>query len=507
MYRMIRSRRGTRLLFLTLLILVGVAGCSSDNDDDSDPVDDAETHQAYFDEKSYSGTTTCLECHEDMGSDILKTGHWNWQGIAANIEGVESEVHGKRDIINNFCIAVPTNEGRCAQCHIGYGYVDKTFDFQNAESIDCLVCHDQTGGYAKAPTAAGNPDPAVDLLAVASSVGMNEGVPQRGNCLACHAKAGGGDNVKHGDLSTALLETTRDFDVHMGVDGGNMSCVACHDVERTTDGDMLSHGIGGMPFHSVDEGSMKQCTDCHEDRAQIHEGKDVGNLFVSNSGQQRHERLACQVCHIPAIAQEIATVVEWDWSTAGQDLDEIPVDPVSGRPLYDKKKGTFVWGNDVRPELRVHDGTWNKVIVNVSDKYDSVPVNLGSPAADPDDQTATIFPFKKIIGRQPADADNQTILVPHLFGTAGGENPYWVEFDWDLALRDGSDYTGQTYSGNFEFVDTEMLLSVNHEVAPAEMALGKGGDCADCHAGGLVDWQALGWSGNPFGAGDAMLAD
>ena len=26
--------------------------------------------------------------------------------------------------------------------------------------------------------------------------------------------------------------------------------------------------------------------------------------------------------------------------------------------------------------------------------------------------------------------------------------------------------TGQTYDGNYEFVDTEMYLSINHEVAP-----------------------------------------
>jgi hypothetical protein len=37
--------------------------------------------------------------------------------------------------------------------------------------IDCLVCHDTTGTYKKTPTAAGMPDPKVDLVAVAKSVG------------------------------------------------------------------------------------------------------------------------------------------------------------------------------------------------------------------------------------------------------------------------------------------------------------------------------------------------
>jgi len=456
-----------------------------------------EPHAKYFETNTYAGTKTCLECHKDIGDDVLKTGHWNWQGIASNLEGHEAEEHGKKDLVNNFCIAVPTNEGRCAQCHIGYDYVDKTYDFGNAEKIDCLICHDQTDTYKKAPTTAGNPDPAVDLLAVAKSVGTNEGTPQRLNCVICHANAGGGDNVKHGDISTALKSTTREFDVHMGTDGENFSCVECHDVKRTPAGDQLSHGIGGMPFHSVEEGNMKQCSDCHGNTASVHEGKDVGNLFVSNSGKQRHERLACQVCHIPAIAREISTKTDWDWSTAGQDIDPIPLSP-DGRPTYDKKKGNFVWEKNVRPVLRVHNGKWNKVMINVNDKYESTPVQLSAPAADPSDLSAMIYPFKLMTGKQVADKNNKTMLVPHLFGMPGGLNPYWAKYDWDLAIRDGAAYTGQTYSGEYEFVDTEMLLSVNHEVAKAEESFGKGGNCSACHDDGKVDWTSLGWTDNPF---------
>ena len=36
----------------------------------------------------------------------------------------------------------------------------------------------------------------------------NRGVPTIDNCIDCHAKAGGGDNVKHGDLSMSLVNTT-----------------------------------------------------------------------------------------------------------------------------------------------------------------------------------------------------------------------------------------------------------------------------------------------------------
>ena len=462
------------------------------------PLSDPETlHKVYFTDNTYEGTTSCLDCHGKVGDDFITTGHFTWSGVASNVEGYEAEIHGKVDFINNFCIAVPTNEGRCSQCHAGYGLADATYDFSNPKNVDCLVCHDQSGTYKKGLTTAGLPDPTVDLQVVAQSVADNSGSPVRQNCLACHAAAGGGDNVKHGDLSTDLVATTRDYDVHMGTDGANLDCVACHGVKRGPDGEMLSHGIGGMPFHSVEEGAMKQCADCHGDRASIHAGTAAQDLVAN------HQRLACQVCHVPAIARKLPTKMEWYWEDAGQDIDPIPVDPITGKPTYDKKKGTFVWGLNVRPELRFHNGMTQKNMMNVNDQYVSTPVVRSAPVADYTDLDAMIYPFKKMIGNQVADANNNTMLVPHLFGMKGGPNPYWAKYDWDLALQDGAAYTGQTYSGAYEFVPTEMYLQVNHEVAPKEMALGFGGGsgCSDCHDAGQVDWNALGWTDNPFNGG------
>ncbi len=318
-------------------------------------------------------------------------------------------------------------------------------------------------------------------------------MPGRLNCIFCHANAGGGDNVKHGDLAMSIADTSREYDVHLGTDGANMNCVDCHDVDRNQAGKPVSHGIGGMPFHSVEEGSMKQCVDCHQNPSRIHRGK-------TSKMVKTHNRLSCQVCHIPAIARETSTKVEWYWSDAGQDLEVIPVDPITGRPTYDKKKGTFVWALDVRPTLRFHNGTWNKMMINVNDAFDHEPVDLGSPVGDRNDPEAMIYPFKKMIGNQVADAQNNTMNVPHLFGLAGGDYPYWAFYDWDLALRDGAVYSGQDYSGEFKFVNTEMLLAVNHEIAPKEKALGYNNNCQDCHAEGLIDWPALGLDEDPYKA-------
>lgn len=455
-------------------------------------------HKGYFQENDYEGTQSCLNCHGKMADEILETGHWNWAGLASNIEGFEAEIHGKVDIINNFCIAVPSNEGRCTQCHIGYNYADKTYDFSDPGNIDCLACHDQTGTYKKAAPSAGLPDPSVDLTLVAQSVAENGGVPTRKACLFCHAGAGGGDNVKHGDLSNDLIATTREYDVHMGTDGGNMSCVDCHDVKRDADGKAISHGIGGMPYHSVEEGNMKSCEDCHGNAAGIHAGTTAQNIVTT------HTALACQVCHIPAISRKFATKVEWYWADAGQDISPIPVDPDTGKALYDKMKGTFVWKKNVRPALRYSDGKWNKAMIGVNDTFPaSAPADLASPSADRFTPGAKIHTYKLMVGNQPAayDAvgDTYKFVVPHLFGLKGGPNPYWSKYDWDLALQDGALYTGQQYTpGSYQFADTTMLLSVNHEVAPKEQALGLNNDCTDCHGLGQIDWVALGCTDDPL---------
>jgi len=460
-------------------------------------------HIGYFTDNAYLGTDSCLDCHGLIGDELLTNAHFTWQGTSTNITGYEGETHGKNDLINNFCIAVPSNEGRCTQCHAGYGYDDNTFSFADRESVDCLVCHDQSGTYAKGMTTAGLPDPAVDLQAVARSVAQNDGEPTIKNCIGCHANAGGGDNVKHGDLAMSLVNTTREYDVHMGKDGLPVyDCIDCHASKKDGNEDLIEHGIGGMAYHSVDDGEMKDCVDCHGDRANIHAGKTVEpilNLQVAG-GVVAHDRLACQVCHIPAIARGVApTMIEWYWAEAGQD----PAPAVADGETYSKKKGRLVWANDVRPALLFHDGMWNRMMINVNDEFTSTPVDLGSPSADYTTAGAMIYPFKKMVGNQPADADplNRRMLVPHLFGAKGGPNWYWKDYDWDLALIDGANYTGQTYSGAYEFVDTFMFLKVDHEIAPAERAFGMDNSCVDCHAIGVIDWTLLGWTDNPITGG------
>lgn len=63
-------------------------------------------HQRIFEDvlgkTAYEGTAdSCLICHSDHARDILESAHWKWQGPVTNIAGLEGEIHGKRDLINN----------------------------------------------------------------------------------------------------------------------------------------------------------------------------------------------------------------------------------------------------------------------------------------------------------------------------------------------------------------------------------------------------------------------
>jgi len=460
-----------------------------------------DVHELYFGAVLYEGTESCMTCHADEAQEFVDTGHFKWSGKVENIIGLEGDTFGKKDLLNNFCIAVPSNEPRCSQCHAGYGYSDAKFNFENPRNVDCLVCHDKSGTYEKDLTTAGLPKASVDLNLVASSVSLGGAKPTRKACLGCHAFAGGGDNVKHGDLSSDLVATTREFDVHMGVDGANLVCADCHGANHDPKTGQVNHGGAGMSLHSVHEGEMKQCADCHGDRDAIHADTPAQEaLFMDNW----HDRLACQTCHIPAIARAISTKMEWYWEDAGKIVSPIPRDPVTGRDTFDRKKGTFVWKNNVRPELRFSNGKWYRKVIGVNDTYDSIPIQLAMPDGDYNDSRAMIYPFKLMTGNQPVDPVTGTILVPHLFGKGGGPNPFWGTWDWGKALTDGANYTGQSFSGTYIFAATNMLLSVNHEVAPAEQALGYGGvpdGCVSCHTTGVIDWQALGWTSDPLQGG------
>jgi octaheme c-type cytochrome (tetrathionate reductase family) len=415
-------------------------------------------------------TAQCITCHPGAASDFIETSHWLWRGPTPNMVGHETGAEvGKANTINNFCIAIDSNEPRCTQCHAGYGWKDATFDFAAKGKIDCLSCHDGSGIYKKDPKTAGNVAEGVDLVVAAKSVG---GEPTRKACGFCHFAAGGGDNVKKGDMGSWATNPAPEADVHMG---NGMTCADCHKADN--------HKMAGSGLHNPVEENPLACETCHP-------GPDIHANGMLNTHAQH---IACQTCHIPAFSRQQATKMEWYWSEAG-DADRVPVNDAYGKPDYDPMKGEFVWGKNVEPTLAWSNGTFKRMLVD--DHYDAVPVDLGSPLGSIDDPDAKIAPFKVMIGNQPADPVNQKLIVPHLFGKGPGPNPYWGSYDWALALAEGAAAAGQEYSGTFEFVATTMHLEIHHEVAPKAQAR----QCNDCHNGG-IDFMALGYTGDPMVVG------
>ena len=84
-----------------------------------------------------------------------------------------------------------------------------------------------------------------------------------------------------------------------------------------------------------------------------------------------------------------------------------------------------------------------------------------------------------------------------------GEDGYWKTYNWNDAAELGMAESNLAYSGEFDFVKTEMYWPINHMVAPAEKSL----KCTDCHSrkkSKRLNWEQLGYKGDPMSAGGRL---
>ena len=463
-------------------------------------------------------TQVCLGCHPDAADAVRATPHWRWNGPTPNLQAnviapsavPVDELTGKKNLINNFCVSIAGNEKRCTQCHAGYNWGNEVdadgkvvFDFEEAtlgpdrpSNIDCLVCHaDLASGYSKAKPSAGAVPDAVDLMLAAQSVGESS----NDNCGFCHFGAGGGDNVKKGDLGSALRSPDVHTDVHMG---RGMSCSDCH----VRDG----HTILGQGVHNpVSEGRLS-CVDCHTEAP--HE------LSVYN---EHALDIACETCHVPTFSRSQPTKMWWDWSTAGNKTlgtNGIMTSSLEDGTVvqsYNWMKGDFVWEKNVRPAYAWYDGgvqhldVWSQFPDGEGTAEN--PVRIAGPTADKSVEAAKIFPFKVMRGRQPAHVSERFLIAPKLFGPGGfwpqvpsaeSYTPQAVQNLWTTTLQAGARLAGQIpldgtiTDEDWSYVYTEMYMGINHEVAPKSAALGQP-PCAGCHFNEAFPWQALGYACDP----------
>ncbi len=396
-------------------------------------------------------TSRCLECHEQVGEDILQTAHWKWEGPSPHTKGYEHRTDlGKKKVINNYCIHVRSNEARCSQCHIGYGWENDEFDFNDPTNIDCLVCHDTTGTYAKDAPNGGLPKAEVNTVQVASHIGKTS----RQTCGKCHFFGGGGANVKHGDLEPTLMNPPDEFDVHMGRAG--MDCQDCHRTQE--------HRIAGQCLAIPTSEGRVSCEQCHGDKPH-NMNHDIGFHL------DKHTRsVSCQTCHIPHFAKKTPTKMFWDWSTAGKKL-AVEKDEY-GMPNYNNKKGSFRWGMNVDPCVTWYDGTHRRHLLGDPVEDPDKPTLLNTPEGSIQDPSAKLYPFKCYSAVIPMDAERKIFAVPNLW------KGFWKDFDWQKSLAQGMKLFGEPFSGKVGFGKADMFWAINHEVVPAGQALG----CADCHS-------------------------
>ena len=436
----------------------------------------ANPHQGFL--QSFEGTKTCLGCHEAQAKHVFGSIHYQWKAPAPNLINSGDQKIGKINSTNDFCtnpsfqwIAILTNDqgkvigNGCSKCHAGLGAKpSETMSQAQLENIDCLMCHapnyrrevgkKDDGSLAWMPVARGNSE----LMAnIAQSVGK----PTNLNCLSCHVGSGGGLNFKRGDLETAHLNPTRDFDVHMG---SGMQCIQCHKFkEHKVEG--AGTQMSGMDWPTNEQ--RPQCENCH--RGAVHK---VAAL-------DRHTAAVyCTTCHIPTFARKDATDMRRDWSKAEEVKGEGRFEPQI--ELARNVKPAYAWWN----------GTGSIALLGEAVKAGpNGKVSMYRPAGSISDPKSRIYAFKYHTGKVPVETATN-VMIPVQVGPT-----FRTGNTTASAIGGAKAFLGKDITANdMSYIEVDRWMGIFHGVVPKGQAL----KCADCHgAAGRLDWKALGYSGDP----------
>ncbi|MCB2186830.1 MAG: hypothetical protein KQJ78_10460 [Deltaproteobacteria bacterium] len=454
-----------RFKFLVLLLMIGLTALMVG----SSPA--LANHQGRFTE--YKGSSTCLPCHAKEVNEVFGSVHYQWQGDARYAEGLSTDKAGKLGGINDFCIYPDINfigrqphpsggtvNGGCAQCHVGMGAKPSTTPTsEQLANIDCLICHsdkyqrkvvDVNGQWRFAPDEAAM---SVSLMDAA----WNLSKPTTLACLKCHAKGGGGDNFKRGDMALAQANATPDLDIHLASQasgGAGLNCLSCHKSQ--------AHRIPGRgsDLRPIDTTTKIDCADCHTNAP--HDDSQL-NTHVN--------RVHCTVCHIPTFAKGTPTDLHRDYSvpadTAASGLYEPHMQMVSNIiPVYkfwNRSSYFYEFGQPASP------GSEGRVV-------------MSEPVGSLNITGSRLFPFKLHQAEQPQDpATNR--LIPLKMSV------YFGTGDVIEAAKQGVAAVGWSYQGQ-NYASTLRYMGLFHQVAPKSQAL----NCADCHGGTRVDFAALGYT-------------
>jgi hypothetical protein len=404
----------------------------------------------------WNGPGTCLQCHESEAADMHGSVHYQWQGQAPYaVSG--PVVQGKMNTaVNSYCINILGNWNACGTCHTGLGAKpEATITRAQTENIDCLICH-QKDYKRKKVNGVFVPDTAAMTITMDQAVRTVQ-KPVRSACLQCHAKGGGGDNNKRGDMALAHAGTSdRNFDVHMATTGANLSCQRCHTTEN--------HRIAGRgsDLRETDLDLQMGCS-----TATCHPGKLSQSGHESSDISKHVKKVACQTCHIKTYARNASdttanesTEMYRDWTKPEWVASLNRWEPLITRAGNQKPSYQFWNGYSYNYNL-------NELIVidPATGKYPT-----SRPEGGINDPDSKLFPFKYKKALQPI-ATNLSRLI------ALDTSVYFATGDKDASSKQGLINMGLNAAEPYAFVETDTYQLITHETMPSSQAL----TCNQCH--------------------------
>jgi uncharacterized protein YeaC (DUF1315 family) len=427
---------------------------------------------------TWTGYTMCASCHADKATEVQGSAHYKWEGPATYMT-TGAPVQGKlKTAVNSYCGNIIGNWG-CSSCHVGLGKRpdDTTLtQQQHLENIDCLICH-QKDYKRKKDTLTGLmvPDTANMTITMDQAV-QTVHKPTRSACLTCHAKGGGGDNNKRGDMAVAHGTTTdRNFDVHMASTAtGNLVCQACHTTQL--------HKIAGRGA-DLRETDLNVAMGCST--ATCHPTKAASNGHTTTAVGKHIARTACQTCHIKSYAKDAvdttaneSTEMTRDWSV-----------PEWSVPL-NRWEPTITRANNVKPEYKFWNGySWGYSLNDLA-TFDSTkgayqtsrPV--GTVAGT---DSSKLYPFKYKTAFVPY-APNLNMLIPIETKT------YFSSGSPSAAITSALTLMGLSTAETITWVYDDTYQLITHEVP---LATGNVLACTNCHISTTatqMNLQSLGYA-------------
>jgi hypothetical protein len=235
------------IMALLILSFATIASCKDVEDNNSDGDVDCDGPQCsgtseytssiseHLTINSYDGPSTCIACHRSEARDMLDSLHMQWEGPTPDLNNTNGEDFGKANKgINSFCTYAMSSAGACFGCHVR---ADGNAPHKpGIHDVDCLMCHqdlyqrtfvqdpnntitvtnvngetktyvfgktDAEGNYISEPAYSKMPA-GTTMVELARTVHK----PTRTSCLRCHAKAGGGDWTKRGDMGLSTKNPT-----------------------------------------------------------------------------------------------------------------------------------------------------------------------------------------------------------------------------------------------------------------------------------------------------------